>query len=318
MGLTPNGYYDVAASWSGCPSVLSGGDICEIDAFSDVSATANFNKVYGQSSNITVTLTGVGTGSVYSSPASGISCPSACSATLNSGLGSTISLYAQPNSGNSFLAWTGCPSPSGNTCQIPAGQNANVTANFTLLYTVTPSAGPNGSFSPSAPQPVDYDAITSFTVAPSIGYGISSVTGCGGTLSGSIYTTGPITGKCTVSASFAALPNTITASAGANGSISPATVYSGNSDTVTITPASGYILTSLTDNGVNVTGDAVWNAAQGDFTYTIADVTSNHTIVATFVVPPAPAPALSTFGSVLLVLGLGTILWRGRKKIRNL
>jgi hypothetical protein len=42
------------------------------------------------------------------------------------------------------------------------------------------------------------NASTSFTVTPAIGYQIVSVTGCGGSLSGTNYTTGAINGDCSV------------------------------------------------------------------------------------------------------------------------
>lgn len=45
---------------------------------------------------------------------------------------------------------------------------------------------------------------TTLTVTANTGHAITSVTGCGGTLSGSTYTTGAINAGCTVTASFAA------------------------------------------------------------------------------------------------------------------
>jgi uncharacterized repeat protein (TIGR01451 family) len=72
-------------------------------------------------------------------------------------------------------------------------------------FVVTPVAGPHGSIAPSTPQTIDQGQTTTFTVTPDSGYAIDSVTGCGGSLSGSTYTTGPITADCTVNASFAAV-----------------------------------------------------------------------------------------------------------------
>ncbi len=67
-------------------------------------------------------------------------------------------------------------------------------------YTVTCSAGSGGSCSaPSVSVP--YSGITSFTITPSSGYYISSVSGCGGSGT-TTYTTGTITGACTVTATF--------------------------------------------------------------------------------------------------------------------
>ncbi|KJU85124.1 conserved hypothetical protein, secreted [Candidatus Magnetobacterium bavaricum] len=72
---------------------------------------------------------------------------------------------------------------------------------------------------------------------------------------------------------------TITASVDyGTGSISctPNVVASGGTSTCTVTPGSGQMLVSLTDNGTNVTSKVT------GLTYTITDITANHTIVATF------------------------------------
>jgi YD repeat-containing protein len=163
---------------------------------------------------------------------------------------------------------------------------SSVTATHTIsaafainTYTVTPSAATGGSIGPSTAQTVNYDGTTSFTVTPNTGYSIGSVTGCGGTLSGSTYTTGPITADCSVSAAFAANTYTITASAGVNGSISPSeasVINQGAGATYTITPISSQ---------VNVSNVVVDGVSQGAITsYTFSDVTANHTISATFIV----------------------------------
>jgi hypothetical protein len=74
-------------------------------------------------------------------------------------------------------------------------------------FTVTPSAGSGGNVNPPLAQSVTYNTTTSFSVTPSNGYEIGSVTGCGGSLSGNTYTTGPITTDCTVPATFNVIPN---------------------------------------------------------------------------------------------------------------
>lgn len=71
-------------------------------------------------------------------------------------------------------------------------------------FTVTAQPGPNGTISPSTPQSVGRKKTMSFTVTPASGYGIESVTGCNGILSGNTFTTGPINADCMVSATFAA------------------------------------------------------------------------------------------------------------------
>ncbi len=71
-------------------------------------------------------------------------------------------------------------------------------------YTVTATAGPNGAISPPSRTVAD-GATTTFTVTPDAGYS-ASASGCGGSLSGANYTTGPITANCTVSATFSLIP----------------------------------------------------------------------------------------------------------------
>ena len=74
-------------------------------------------------------------------------------------------------------------------------------------FTVSATAGAGGSISPTTAT-VAQGNTASFTLAPDSGFTIDSVTGCSGSLTGSTYTTGPITADCAVSASFvSALPS---------------------------------------------------------------------------------------------------------------
>ncbi|MBI5441217.1 MAG: hypothetical protein HY900_08405, partial [Deltaproteobacteria bacterium] len=144
---------------------------------------------------------------------------------------------------------TGCGGTlSGNTYTTgPITATCTVAATFAVnTYSVTPWAGAGGSLNPATAQTVTYNSTASFTVTPSAGYHVASITGCGGTLSGITYTTGPITGDCTVTAAFAADSGTnyiVTASAEAGGTISPSgatTVSAGGTQTYTFTPDTGY------------------------------------------------------------------------------
>ena len=92
---------------------------------------------------------------------------------------------------------------SGNTFTTgPITAACTVSATFSLnTYTVSATAGTGGSIAPTS-STVNHGATTTFTVTPNTGYGINTVTGCGGSLSGNTFTTGPITAACTVSASF--------------------------------------------------------------------------------------------------------------------
>jgi hypothetical protein len=89
---------------------------------------------------------------------------------------------------------------------------------------------------------------------------------------------------------------TITPSAGANGTISPATVQTvtvGGSKTFTITPNAGYQVDVLTVDGIAVAAAT---------SYTFSNVTANHTIAVTFKAA-APAPCSATIGLAGLKAG---------------
>jgi len=151
-----------------------------------------------------------------------------------------------------------------------------ITAPLLASFTVTPSAGANGSINPSTPQTVNYNGTASFTVTPNTDYQIASVTGCSGTLSGNTYTTGPITADCAVTATFEINTYTITASAGSNGSINPSGAVSvnyGANQSFSITPSANYQVADVQVDGSSV------GAVAG---YTFNNVMANHTIGATF------------------------------------
>jgi poly(3-hydroxybutyrate) depolymerase len=85
--------------------------------------------------------------------------------------------------------------------------------NPTVQFTVTANAGLNGLVSPPT-QKVNSGATTTITVTANAGFSISSVTGCGGTLSNNTYTTAVIGADCAVNASFAANPPAATTTTG--------------------------------------------------------------------------------------------------------
>jgi hypothetical protein len=97
--------------------------------------------------------------------------------------------------GTKSLSVTFTPTDTNNYSTATATVNLNVNQQ---TYTVTPNAGTGSSTLPVTAQTVNGGDTTSFTVSATAGYGILSVTGCNGTLSGNIYTTGAITGDCSV------------------------------------------------------------------------------------------------------------------------
>lgn len=154
-------------------------------------------------------------------------------------------------------------------------------ANFTIdRWTITASAGANGSISPTGAVAVVQGANQGFTITANSGFHVSDVTVDGssvGAVTG--YTFTNVTANHTIAASFAANSTfTITASAGANGSISPSgavVVSSGANQGFTITPNSGFHVSDVTVDGSSV--GAVTS-------YTFTNVTANHTIAASFAV----------------------------------
>ncbi len=133
--------------------------------------------------------------------------------------GSTASFTVTPDEGYSVQSVSGCAgSLSGNTYTTGTITGAcQVAATFQInSYTVTATAGLGGEIEPSALS-VDHGDSAEFTVTAIDGYAVVAVTGCSGTLSGNSYTTGQITGDCSVEATFDNLvsaPQAVSAVAG--------------------------------------------------------------------------------------------------------
>ena len=175
----------------------------------------------------------------------------------------------------------------------PVTTECTVSATFAIdTFSVTPIAGDHGSMNPSTPQTVNYNGTASFDIAAEEGYHIESVSGCGGTayaatvkkkkkkklatLSGMTYTTGKVTGDCSVTASFAINRFTVTSKAGDHGSIDPSGAQTVNyHDTVSfaVTPDKGYHIASVSGCGVQLSGGNI---------YTTEPVTGDCTVEAAF------------------------------------
>ena len=152
------------------------------------------------------------------------------------------------------------------------------------------SASAGGIISPNGTVSVTYGGSQSFTITPNSGYYLTGVF-ADGISQGQItsYTFTNVTTAHTISASFATNP-VITASAGANGTISPngtVNVTYGGSQSFTITPNSGY----------SITGVFVDSVSQGSITsYTFTNVTTAHTISASFALIPTYTSLSPTAG----------------------
>ncbi len=146
-------------------------------------------------------------------------------------------------------------------------------------YTITATANVNGSIAPSGSQTVSAGANITFTITANPGYQVLSVN-VDGANQGALtsYTFTNVSANHTINAYFKAVTYTITASAGANGSISPAgtlTFNPGTNQTFTITPAAGYHIADVQVDGSSVGAPT---------SYPFANITANHTISATFAV----------------------------------
>jgi alpha-tubulin suppressor-like RCC1 family protein len=76
---------------------------------------------------LTVTKSGIGSGTVTSNP-SGINCGSTCSGTYLDG--TVVTLKAVPGTLSVFTGWTGCDAVAGDTCTVAMSATKSVTADF--------------------------------------------------------------------------------------------------------------------------------------------------------------------------------------------
>jgi hypothetical protein len=167
--------------------------------------------------------------------------------------------------------------------------------NFTIdRWIITASSDPNGTISPSGAIYRAQGQSQAFTITPSTGYHIADVQVDGGSV-GAVagYTFTNIAANHTIAASFAINQYTITASAGANGNISPSgavPVNYGGMQAFSIAADGGYHIADVQVDGGSV------GAVAG---YTFNNVTAAHTIASSF--------AIDTYGLSVSVVGGGSV-----------
>ncbi len=182
-------------------------------------------------------------------------------------------------------------------------ENHTIAASFAInTFTITASSGANGSISPGGAVSVNYGASQSFTITSDLGYHVADVTVDGSSVGAvSSYDFTNVTENHTIAASFAINTFTITASAGANGSISPSGAVSvnyGSSQSFTITSDLGYHVADVT-----VDGSSVGAVTSYDFT----NVTENHTIAASFAINTFTITASSGANGSVAPAGITTV-----------
>ncbi len=162
---------------------------------------------------------------------------------------------------------TGINLPSSETISFVTAQES---INF---FNISVNANEGGTVSPSTIQTVREGTQVEFTITPTLGYFIDSLSGCEGVQTNEIYTTTPVSSDCTVSVNFTKKPYQLTYSANENGSIvgqNTQTILHGeNGSSITAVPATGY-------NFVN------WSDESTENPRTDLNVTNNLTVTANF------------------------------------
>ena len=194
-----------------------------------------------------------------------------------------------------------------NNVTTPHTISATFAAN-TSGYSITASAGANGTITPSGTVLVPGGTNGSFTITPNNNYYTVSVTVDGTVVATNLgsytYVFNSVNANHTISATFAICTYQITTSAGTGGSISPSSPYVtyGSSQTFTITPVTGYSISSVTVDGVSVGAVS---------TYTFSNVTATHTISATFAVNTSGYSITASAGANGTITPSGTVLVTG-------
>lgn len=151
-------------------------------------------------------------------------------------------------------------------------------ASAAIYYTIKASAGTNGKISPSGTVRVRKRTSKKFIMLPATGYAVADVLVNGKSVGAvTSYTFPKISANHTISVSFGRSSFTVTALVQGSGTIAPSgsvTVGGGQNLSFTITPQAGSSIGDVLVDGTSV--GAVSN-------YTFTKVTTNHTIVASFV-----------------------------------
>lgn len=203
--------------------------------------------------------------------------------------GASQSFTVTPDPGYHTVSVAGCSgtlsgtiyqtAPITSDCAVKAVFGADAPA----TYVITATAGSHGTISPSGPVTVTRNENLSFDINARLGYVITNVQvdgidiGLPTWATDYTYTFFNVTSDHTITAGFDTYWHVITASADANGSISPSgvvTVSDGADQSFTITPNTGYTISMVLVDNVP---DAVATR------YTFSNVTADHSIHVSFV-----------------------------------
>ena len=270
--LTKNGY--VFSSWN-TNSVGSGTNYAPNSTFSmgssNVILYAKWTHVY--------TLT-------YAAGTHGSVSGSSPQIIVSGSNGSAVT--AVPDTNYHFVNWSNDNSTQNPRTDTNVQGNISVTANFAInTYTLTYTAGTNGSLTGSSPQTVNYGADGSaVTAVPATGYHFVNWSNDNSTQNPRTDTN--ITHDISVTANFAINTYTLTYTAGTHGSISgssPQTInYGANGSAVTPIPSAGYHFVNWSNDNstqnprtdTNVQGNISVTANFAINTYTLTYTAGTH------------------------------------------
>jgi hypothetical protein len=278
---------------AGCPWTASSGAVW-MTITSGSSGTGNGTVNYSISSNtgssrtsgstiagrvFTVTQSGATTYTITATAGTGGSISPSGSVSVAQGGSQTFSIAANTGYQISSVMVDGVSQGA-----ISSYSFSNVTAAHTIsatfavrTYAITASAGTGGTISPTGAVSLNHGANQTFTITPNTGYTVSNVVVDGSSVGAvTTYTFSNVMAAHTINATFSAISYTITASAGAGGTISPSgsvSVSHGSNRTFTVTAITGYTIANVLVDGASVGAIS---------SYTFSNVTANHTISATF------------------------------------
>lgn len=212
----------------------------------------------GTTTQYSLSVTKSGNGTVTSSP-TGISCGADCSKSFDAS--TVVTLTAVPESGATFVGWSGACKGSSATCELTIDSDKIVSAAFrdsttTKTYTITASAGKGGTIDQKGKVKVYQGMNITFNVTPGTGYEIADVKADGKSvktqLEGNYYTFTNVTGNHSITATFKLKTIPVAVTAGANGRITPSvsSIGYGKTKVFTVTPNEGYVVKSVTIGGV--------------------------------------------------------------------
>ena len=181
--------------------------------------------------------------------------------------------------------------------------NKTISAKFKVqTFTIISSAGTGGSISPSGTSFVKYDSSIKYTITPSAGFVLDTLFVNGIKVDSILsYTFDSVTINKTIFAKFKVKTFTITATAGAGGSINPSGtsfVKYDSSIKYTITPSAGFVLDTLFVNGIKV--DSI-------LSYTFDSVTINKTISAKFKIQTFTITSSAGTGGMITPVGSSSV-----------